>query len=332
MGVKLSPIIERDELNPAELGGKTICVDAFNTIYQMLSSIRGADGELLKDNKGRVTSHLAGLFWRNLKLLKHDMKIIYVFDGKSPSLKEEIQKQRHRQRTEAYEKWQEEKKAGNIKMAAKYAKISSFLTSQMIEDAKVLLKSMGIACIQAPSEGEAQAAFMAKKHNFYCCSQDYDVIVFGAPILIRNLNASSMYGIKLQPEIIYHKKILEKLSLNSDDLINLAILCGTDFNPKGINGLGAKKSLALVKQYKTLDDIFKNTQYKWTFDVDYKVIYNFFKNPPVSEEYDINLESFNEKKIIDILCGNYDFSRERIESSLIKFEKEKVTTLSKWFG
>ncbi|RLG13787.1 MAG: flap endonuclease-1 [Candidatus Nanohalarchaeota archaeon] len=332
MGVKLSPILERQELNPAELGGKTLCVDAFNTIYQMLSSIRGADGELLKDKKGRVTSHLAGLFWRNLKLLKQDIKIIYVFDGKAPALKKDTQKQRRQRREEAYEKWQKEKEAGNLELAAKYAKISTFLTDEMIEDAKVLLRAMGIVCIQALSEGEAQAAFMAKKHGFYCCSQDYDAIVFGAPVLVRNLNANSMYGIKVQPEIIYQKKVLEVLGISSDDLINLAILCGTDFNPKGINGLGAKKSLALVKQYKSLDEIFKNTQYKWEFDADYESIYDFFKNPLVTEDYDLSSESFNRENIIDVLCGSYDFSRERIESSLNKFEKEKVTTLSKWFG
>ncbi|MCK5176950.1 MAG: flap structure-specific endonuclease, partial [Candidatus Aenigmarchaeota archaeon] len=277
-------------------------------------------------------SHLAGLFWRNLKLLKQDIKLIYVFDGKAPALKEETQNQRRKKREEAYEKWQEEKEAGNMEMAAKYAKISTFLTDQMIEDAKVLLRAMGIVCIQAPSEGEAQASFMAKKHDFYCCSQDYDAVIFGAPVLVRNLSASSMYGIKVQPEIIYQKKVLEALDISADDLINLAILCGTDFNPKGINGLGAKKSLALVKQYKSLEEIFENTQYQWTFEVDHTVIFDFFKNPPVTDNYKLNSESFNKEKIMEVLCDDYDFSRDRIESSLNKFEKEKVTTLSKWFG
>ena len=332
MGVKLSSILKRDVLNPAQLGGKTLVVDAFNTMYQMLSSIRGQDGELLKDSKGRVTSHLAGLFWRNLKLLKQDIKVIYVFDGKAPDMKKDTQNERRKRKEEAYDKWQKEKEAGNLELAAKYAKIATFLNEEMIEDAKLLLRAMGIVCIQAPSEGEAQAAFMAKKHDFYCCSQDYDAIVFGAPILVRNINASTMYGIKIFPEIIHQKKVLAELGISADDMINLSILCGTDFNPKGVNGLGAKKSLILVKQYKTLDEIFQNTQYKWEFDIDYKIIFDFFKNPPITQDYDLSAESFNKEKIIEVLCDNYDFSHDRIESSLKKFDKEKIVTLSKWFG
>ena len=173
---------------------------------------------------------------------------------------------------------------------------------------------------------------MAKKHGFYCCSQDYDALVFGCPILVRNLNASSMFGIKIHPEIIYLKKNLEKFSISQDDLINIAILSGTDFNPKGVNGLGAKKSLALVKKYQTLDEIFSKTQYKWEFEIDYKILFDFFKNPPITNNYNLDAEKFDAKKIINVLCNQYDFSFERIENSLKNFEKEKITTLTKWFG
>jgi 5'-3' exonuclease len=41
---------------------------------------------------------------------------------------------------------------------------------------------MGLPWIEAPSEGEAQAAHMTKKGDAdYCASQDYDSLLFGAP-------------------------------------------------------------------------------------------------------------------------------------------------------
>ena len=53
----------------------------------------------------------------------------------------------------------------------------------MIEESKELLIAMGIAVVQAPGEGEAEAAYLARiKDKIYASvSQDYDSLLFGAP-------------------------------------------------------------------------------------------------------------------------------------------------------
>ncbi len=87
MGVQLRDILVSHETSLEELKGKIIIIDAYNILYQFLSSIRGPDGALFTDSKGRVTSHLIGLLSRNSRLLEAGIKPVFVFDGKVPDLK-----------------------------------------------------------------------------------------------------------------------------------------------------------------------------------------------------------------------------------------------------
>ena len=114
MGINILEIVNRKELGVKELRGKIVCVDAFNTLYQFLSTIRQMDGTPLMDNKKRITSHLSGIFYRNIALLSEGIKLVYVFDGEPPELKINTHKKREAGRNlakERYEKaipWQEE--------------------------------------------------------------------------------------------------------------------------------------------------------------------------------------------------------------------------------
>ena len=73
MGVKLNSLFESKKIKIAELSGKAIAIDAFNWIFQFLTTIRMADGSYLTDSKGRVTTHLNGLFYRSVSLLENAM-------------------------------------------------------------------------------------------------------------------------------------------------------------------------------------------------------------------------------------------------------------------
>ena len=87
MGIKLSALVEPTQISIEDLKGKKVAVDAFNWIFQFLTTIRGYDGEPLKDSQGRITSHLSGLFYRNINLIENGVKLIYVFDGEPPDFK-----------------------------------------------------------------------------------------------------------------------------------------------------------------------------------------------------------------------------------------------------
>src|SRR3972149_1948150 len=160
MGVQLSGLLKPNAIELKDLSGKRIAIDAYNALYQFLSIIRQPTGEPLMDRDGNITSHLSGLLYRNANLLEHGILPSYVFDGKPPSFKKGVVEGRIEVRKKSEEMWKEALEKGEIEKARIYAQGSSKITKDMLEDAKRLLEYMGIPFVQAPSEGEAQAAYM----------------------------------------------------------------------------------------------------------------------------------------------------------------------------
>ena len=321
MGVKLGDIVEKKEINFDYLKGKIVGVDAFNAIYQFLSSIRGADGSLLQDSNGNVTSHLQGLFSRTLNLMGKGIKLVYVFDGEAPELKYEEKEARLARKQKAKTKYEEAVNEENIDLMNKFSRQFMKLDGTMIEESKKLLKAMGIPVVQAKSEAEGQIAFMCKNKDLdYAASQDYDSLLFGAPKLVRNLTLSQKRktsGGKVVYtflEFIELKTILENLSLTQEQLIMLGILVGTDFNVGGIKGIGAKKALKLIRENKDYDKMFSNLNAGF----DWKEVKEIFTNLPINKNYKIEWNEIDEKALKKILVNDHEFNEERINSALEK--------------
>jgi len=343
MGLNIREIVPRKEIKLSDLKGKVIFVDAFNTLYQFLSTIRQPDGTPLQDKKKRITSHLSGLFYRNVNLLLEGLKIVYVFDGKPPELKGKIHENRQASRDVAKERYEAAKKKEDIEAMRRYSSQLTRLDEKMISESKELLEAMGIAVVQAPSEGEAEAAYLCKVKGkgYAVASQDYDSLLFGAPLLIQNLTLAqrkkTVSGwIEIHPEIIELEKVLNSLQINLDQLICLGILAGTDYNPKGIPGIGQKRALQLVKQYKQPVWIFKAVQEQidklpQQDKFDWQEIFELFHRPNVKDA-EIKFPKVNEEKIKKILVEEHDFSEQRVEKQFEKlreaFERKKQKTLN----
>jgi len=188
MGVQISEIIPRSEISISDLKGKSVAIDAFNTLYQFLTTIRQPDGTALMDKNGDITSHLSGLFYRNINLLQEGVRPVYVFDGVAPELKqEEIEKRKEAKRI-AEEKYVKAKEIGDEGGMKKYGGRFVKITEKIIKESKELLEAMGIPVVQAPSEGEAEAAALCKADKVWAAvSQDYDALLYGTPHLVRNL-------------------------------------------------------------------------------------------------------------------------------------------------
>ena len=341
MGVNLSDLIPGREVELEFLCGKRIAIDAYNTLYQFLSIIRDRfTGEPLRDSEGNITSHLSGLFYRTAKLLENSIDPVFVFDGKPPEFKKDIINQREAIREEARKKWEDALKEGDIEKIRTYAQGALKLTEDMVEESKRLLDYMGVPWVQAPSEGEAQAAFMVRKNLAWAAgSQDWDSLLFGSPRFVKNLTITGRRKvprkekyINVKPEIIELDDVLSKLDITHDQLIILGILIGTDYNPGGVKGIGPKTALKLVKEKQTLDNIMKDL--KWEFDITPEDIFNFFKNPPVSD-VEIKKNPLQEDKLIELLVEKHGFSRERIENVINKLKElessGKQTGLASFF-
>lgn len=330
MGVDLGDLVESEEIDFADLNDKEIAVDAMNTLYQFLSIIRQRDGTPLKDSSGEITSHLSGLFYRNINLLENNIRPVFIFDGEMPDLKEKESSKRRKKRKEAREEWKKLKEEGKVDEAYSKATQSSKLTGDMIEESQKLLDAMGIPYIQAPSEGEAQAAFMTTEEapgDIYAVgSQDWDCLLFGADRMVKNLTTrktrkTSSGGRKeISTERIELEDVLDQLEISHEKLVWMGLLMGTDFNPGGIKGIGPKTALKLVKEYDKLENLMEDEKVDWDSDKDPYRIVEFFIEPPVVEK-DYSFEEPDKERIKEILVDSHDFSEDRVDSGLEKLEK-----------
>ncbi|RLG86115.1 MAG: flap endonuclease-1 [Thermoprotei archaeon] len=349
MGVNFRDLIpdnvRRQIKDLRELRGKVIALDAYNALYQFLAAIRQPDGTPLMDRRGRVTSHLSGLFYRTINLVEHGIKPVYVFDGKPPELKQAEIERRRARREEAAEKARRARAEGRVEEARKYAMQAVRLTDEMVEPAKRLLEAMGIPYVQAPAEGEAQAAHIASKGDAWGVgSQDYDSLLFGAPRLVRNLAITGRRKlpgrdvyVEVLPEVIELDVLLKTLGITREQLVDIAILIGTDYNPDGVEGVGPKTAYQLIKRYGSLEKALKVLSHA-KFPEDPLKIRNYFLNPRVTDEYEIRWNEPDEKAIVAILVNEYDFSKERVVNAVQRLKKAyrehlrgRVTSLDMWF-
>ena len=329
MGVLLTPIIVKEPLPLDALRGRLLAVDGPAELYQFLALIRLRDGTPLRDSKGRITSHLSGLFYRVTRLVAdYGLKLVFVFDGKPPERKA-AEIARRRSIRERYEEQRDEAlRAGDLATAYSKATMTSRLTKEMIGDARELLGLMGIPTVQAPSEAEAQGAHMAASGAVWAAgSKDYDSLLFGAPRLVRFITISGKEFLPsrgtfrpIEPELIDLDAMLQTLRITREQLIDLGILVGTDFND-GIKGIGPKKALKLVQEHGTIDrmpDAIRSA----IGDVD--DIRQIYLHPAITDAYDVKFGEPDFAAVVDFLCREREFSKDRVTAALERAFAERT--------
>lgn len=327
MGVKFKDIISPENINLKDLDGKIIAIDAANTLYQFLSSIRQRDGTPLMDKSGNITSHLSGILYRTSAIVEKGIKPIYVFDGKPSEFKGNTVEKRKEIRDDAEKKWKKALEEGDEEEARKFATRSSKMSPYILESSKKLLKYMGIPYVQSFGEGEAQASYMVANGDAWAvASQDYDCLLFGSPKIIRNLAIS---GNLSDLEYLELKKVLNNLGINRKQLVDVALLVGTDFNP-GVKGVGAKTSLKIAK--KSSIENYLNDK-KIDLGLGLNKLQNIFLNPEINKDYEIKWNSVDKDQVVEFMCNQHDFSKDRVISALKKMEKLNTTqkSLEDWF-
>jgi flap endonuclease-1 len=327
MGVNLSDIITVEKIQLEQLSGKTVAIDAYNAIYQFLSVIRQPDGKPLMDQRGRVTSHLAGLLYRNANLLEMGIRPVYVFDGVPHKMKMRTIAERSERRAKARREWEDAVQKGDYEKAFSKATQSSKITNEIVESSRILLTYLGIPVVQAPEEGEAQAAYMAMRGDVWAASsQDFDSLLFGAPRLVRNLTMSGRRKMpgkddtkEVSPEVIHLDNVLAETRLTRDQLIDLCILMGTDFN-EGVMGIGPKKGLKLIQEHGDLEGAMKVLQVEIE---GHEEIRHIFKQYETNPEYRLDWLVPDRDKVLSLLKGQHDFSEARVDGALKRMTSSK---------
>lgn len=320
MGVKIGDLVVKRDLIKGELAGKVIGMDAYNILYQFVSSIRTPEGFPLTDSKGNVVSHLKGIFSRTASLISDGIRPVYIFDGTPHELKRGTLELRRERKEKAMMDWEKALEEGDLQTARTKAQQTSRLTDTMIEDAKHLLDMMGVPWVQSPGEGEAQASHMASKGDVYgASSQDLDSILFGCPLLIRNLAVTGRRKlpnrrewVNVQPEMIELERTLSELGLTREQLIDLAILVGTDFN-EGVKGVGPKRALSFIREYGTLERIVKEKRIPL---LEWDRVREIFLRPSVTDDYEIGYGEIDRDKVIGFLVDQREFGISGVERTL----------------
>ncbi|MFW6117350.1 MAG: flap endonuclease-1 [Thermoproteota archaeon] len=317
MGVALAPLIKRRKsVELEDLKGKKVAVDANNILHQFLFSIRTSDGRPLRDSKDNITSHLIGLLNRSSRLIQEcQIHLVFVFDGKPPELKEGEMEKRRKRREEAKREWKQTLEKGDYATARSKALKSSRLTKSSLEDAKKLLKLLGIPLVQAPSEAEAQTAYMAQRGDVWATnSRDYDALLFGSHRVLRYLTIST----KRRPEIINLNHLLSDQKLSLDQLVDIAILMGTDYND-GVRGVGPKTALTLIKEHSSIEGLPEKIKSEVTEN--YDRIRKIFLEPKTIFDYPLEYEILQEEKLYHFLCQHRGLSRERVETTVNRLKE-----------
>ena len=318
MGVDISDLVQGKPISLEDLSGRSVAIDAFNTLYQFLSMIRQPDGTPLMDRDGRVTSHLSGLFYRSAALLEMGIRPAFVFDGKPPELKKKTIEARIAAKQEAEIEWKKALEEGDLKRALSKATRTAKLDSDMIEESLSLLEALGIPWIKAPGEGEAQMGHMARKGDVWAgASQDFDAILFGTPNLVRNLTLAgkrrlpSGKTVDVIPQIVTLADVLGTLEVTREQLVDMSILIGTDFN-EGVRGIGPKKSLSLIKKFGKLENLPKDGKVK--VPEEFEEIRKIFLEPEVTDEYKLVWGRVSPESVRKIMCDRHSFSVDRIDA------------------
>ena len=351
MGVQLGDLAVKHTITVDSLSGRIVAIDAFNTLYQFLASIRQEDGTPLMDSHGHVTAHLSGLFYRTARLMENGILPVYVFDGETASVQKENANRACGNQKTAEEKWKTALEEGRTEDAKKYAQATSRLTPEMVEESKVLLELMGLPHVQAPGEGEAQAAEMVRCGAAYAsASQDYDSLLFGSPILVRNLSITGRRKVPRQdryvlvePEEIRLDETLRSLNLTREQLVMLGLLVGTDFN-EGVKGVGPKTALKIVSGIKTLEDLKKFVHAKYGNIIglgdegegETEEIFDVFMKPNTADVPELKFNKMDGEGLMKMLCSGHDFSEERVQrviNEVERIQKEKggQKKLGDWF-
>ena len=263
-----------------EIAGSTVAVDAHNWLYRYLTTtVKWTNDAIYTTADGTEVANLIGVVQGLPKFFEHDLTPIFVFDGGVTELKDDEVAKRREQRERAEERLAEAEAAGDSIEAARLSARTVQLTETIQETTRDLLALLDVPYIDAPAEGEAQAAYMNKIGDAdFVGSEDYDTLLFGAPRTLRELTS------KGDPELMELQATLDNHGLTYEQLVDVAMLCGTDFN-EGVSGIGPKTGVKLVKEH---GDLFGVLEARGEHIEFADRIRELFFDPPTTDDYEID--------------------------------------------
>lgn len=345
MGTPISDFVSREKYeleHYRELSGKgeyeTVAVDLPGFLYQFFYKITGPNNEALTDDEGRKTSHLNGLYYRTMNLLANRLRPVFVLEGDAPTAKSETIEARRQRREEVESQLRMAEELGLEETADEIRGKYVDFNNEDIENTIPLFEALGCPVVQAPGEAEAQCARMAAEGIVdYAVSQDYDTLLFGAPVMLQNLNSSSVDHINLQESLTtfwYDHLEFEDRPLDVQEalqrLIWTGIMLGSDYN-RSPHGVGPVSATTIASNSTTFDDVMNECDRARTdgqpVDRDewYRAL-EIYTDPNVNVDFEPEWTLPDRSEIHEVLVEKHDFDSDRVMGAFDGVEVEFTHT------
>ncbi|UPV99404.1 flap endonuclease-1 [Halorussus gelatinilyticus] len=308
-----------------ELDGSVVAVDAHNWLYKYLTTtVKWTRDEVYTTDDGTEVANLVGVVQGLPKFFENDLTPVFVFDGAVTDHKSAEIEQRREERAKREEKLEEAREEGDAVEIARLDAHTQRLTDTIQRTTRELFDRLDVPYIEAPAEGEAQAAHMNRTGAVdYCGTEDYDSLLLGAPLTLRQLTS------KGDPELMDFEATLEEHDVTWEQLVDIGILCGTDFN-EGVSGVGPKTALKEVKEHGDVWGVLEARGASIEKDVD--VIRELFLNPTVSDDYEFDAEMDPDMEAArEYVVDEWGVAEDEVERGFERIEESVVQTgLDKW--
>ncbi|MBX0321516.1 flap endonuclease-1 [Halomicroarcula sp. F13] len=268
-----------EDVSFEDLDGSVVAVDAHNWLYRYLTTtVKFTSDAKYTTADGTEVANLIGVVQGLPKFFEHDLTPVFVFDGAVTDLKDDEVAKRREQRERYEDELEDAREAGDSVRVAKLDSRTQRLTDTIVETTRELLEILDVPVVDAPAEGEGQAAYMARQGDVdYVGTEDYDALLFGAPYTLRQLTSSG------DPELMEFEATLTRHDLTWEQLVDAAILMGTDFN-EGVSGIGPKTA---VKEIHEHGDLYGVLEARGEHVDHADRIRSLFLDPAVTDEYEI---------------------------------------------
>jgi len=306
--------------------GRIVACDASMAMYQFLIATQFTTKTglgMLTDSEGNPTSHLLGFFNRTISFLENGVKPIWVFDGKPPVLKSGELAKRKKAKIEAKEAMELAEEEGKLEEVKKFSQRSVNITTQMLEDAKNMLRLMGVPVVEAPGEAEAQCCEMVKSGKASAVvSEDMDTLTFGTPFLLRGLSSKKEPITKVD-----YQEMITSFEMTSAEFVDLCILLGCDYT-ETIEGIGPATAFKLIKEHGTIERVIKfieanpKKKYKVPENFNFEGARELFLHPEVTNTSELNLvwEKPDSEGLQEFLVQKKNFAPNRVETGIKKLQ------------
>ncbi|MFB6194674.1 MAG: flap endonuclease-1 [Haloplanus sp.] len=307
-----------------EVEGSVVAVDAHNWLYRYLTTtVKWTNEDIYTTEAGEEVANLVGIVQGLPRFFEHDLTPVFVFDGGVTELKESEVAERREKRERAEKRRAEAEERGETVEAARLEARTQRLTDVILETTRELFDRLDVPTVDAPAEGEAQAAHIARRGDAdYAGSEDYDTLLFGAPRTLRQLTS------KGAPELMDLDATLDRHGLSREQLVDVAILCGTDFND-GVDGVGPKTALRAITDH---GDLWAALDAEGWHVPNADRVRDLFLDPPVTDDYAIDRDIDPDMDAArTYVVDEWEVDPDEVERGFERIEESLVQTgLDRW--